>query len=430
MEHIRNRSSWLVVLIMGLTFAGPVAVSGPLEGGISVYNRKDFESSTQSLRPLAEQGNGREIRREKQKALDILPIAALSGFGDSTNVSNNQGNSMLPISRVDGQGNIHIVWMDNTSGNTEILYSHRTKQSRSKPVKISKGRTPSLFPSMDVTTSGTVHVAWMAGWGDEFDIYHSTLADGVWSAPSNVSNMKGVSQRPFLIIDRSEAAHIIWYDNKDKSFALWHSTRKGRAWSSPAKIDLIRWYITRDPNWVLIPAVTVDSIGNIHVVWVDIDLSDNECKFQCLFHSKWNGTSWTKPKRASKKSHRPREAVIVSRSSGSLHLTWTDRDSVWYSERFKNRWSVPVKISEHSFMPTMSTCSSGQIHLSWVDGKARQIFYSRKTINGWTAPVNVSQSTVGSAAPSLTCDKRGAVHLVWMDNTPGNFDIYYRRSLQ
>ena len=40
------------------------------------------------------------------------------------NLSNNAGNSFFPAIAVSGN-NVHVVWEDNTPGNTDILYKDR-----------------------------------------------------------------------------------------------------------------------------------------------------------------------------------------------------------------------------------------------------------------------------------------------------------------
>jgi len=46
-------------------------------------------------------------------------------------------------------------------------------------------------------------------------------------------------------------------------------------------------------------------------------------------------------------------------------------------------------------------------------------------IFAWTTPVNISNTYGRSEYPSMCQDRRGWIHVVWMDNTPSNYDIYY-----
>jgi hypothetical protein len=46
-------------------------------------------------------------------------------------------------------------------------------------------------------------------------------------------------------------------------------------------------------------------------------------------------------------------------------------------------------------------------------------------IFAWTTPANISNTDSLSANPAVCQDKRGWLHVVWEDKTPGNYDIYY-----
>lgn len=46
-------------------------------------------------------------------------------------------------------------------------------------------------------------------------------------------------------------------------------------------------------------------------------------------------------------------------------------------------------------------------------------------ISAWTIPINISNTDSISNSPALCQDRRGWLHAVWEDRTPGNYDIYY-----
>ncbi len=44
---------------------------------------------------------------------------------------------------------------------------------------------------------------------------------------------------------------------------------------------------------------------------------------------------------------------------------------------------------------------------------------------GWTTPINISNTDSMSTSPMIIMDRRGYLHCVWDDRTPGNYDIFY-----
>lgn len=100
---------------------------------------------------------------------------------------------MTPAMSVGPDGDLHLVWMDGSPGNLDILYSQWSRTGWSEPDNLSNNATASLYSSIVVASTGQVHVAWMDGDGSEFDILCSQLAKSKWSTPRNISNVKGIS---------------------------------------------------------------------------------------------------------------------------------------------------------------------------------------------------------------------------------------------
>ena len=77
--------------------------------------------------------------------------------------------------------------------------------------------------------------------------------------------------------------------------------------------------------------------------------------------------------------------------------------------------------------------SGNNVHVVWDDNTPgnSDILYRRSLDNGITFP-NIIKNLSGNAGASINpaiAVSGNNVHVVWHDNTPGNFDILYRRSL-
>jgi hypothetical protein len=134
------------------------------------------------------------------------------------------------------------------------------------------------------------------------------------------------------------------------------------------------------------PAIAVDSSGILHVVWDDSSPGNHE-----IFHKRSTngGVTWSQNKR----------------------LTWTPANSTY---------------------PAIATDPFGRIHVVWHDypGGDSEICYTRSTDGGttWAAPKRLSWSSGDTDDPAVASDVSGNVHVVWTDSTPGNWEIYYRKS--
>lgn len=74
---------------------------------------------------------------------------------------------------------------------------------------------------------------------------------------------------------------------------------------------------------------------------------------------------------------------------------------------------------------------SGMLHITWraqIDSTNADVYYMQRSSSGvWSGPANVSQSAAWSDDPRLALDDSGNVHVVWSEQSPGNYDIFYAR---
>jgi hypothetical protein len=88
--------------------------------------------------------------------------------------------------------------------------------------------------------------------------------------------------------------------------------------------------------------------------------------------------------------------------------------------------------SHYSLTPQVAVDTAGNINVVWEDDTANNsnILFSRSTDGGATfsAPRNLSNSSGYSFNPRLVVDSHGGINVVWVDNTPGNQDIFFSHS--
>ena len=236
------------------------------------------------------------VSQDPAEQSTIIPHAEKRISTKAINVSKSPGNSLMPFVRADDYGNVHLAWMDFSSGNLEILYSMWNGAIWTQPSNVSNSDKSSAFPSVAVDAAGDVHLTWMDGMDGEFDILHSKKTGNKWSSPSRISMLKGVSQLPQLVFDSVGIAHVIWYDNTNGFMQLFHSQLDRERWSEPMNTGLVDWYITHDPSYGLAAGVAADDSSGVHIVWADIYDSTQD-----LFHSRWDGKSWAPPENITKK---------------------------------------------------------------------------------------------------------------------------------
>ena len=90
----------------------------------------------------------------------------------------------------------------------------------------------------------------------------------------------------------------------------------------------------------------------------------------------------------------------------------------------------PINLSNDigSSLRPIIAVSGNIVHAVW-DDDTNEIFYKKSTDGGATfgPTINLSNNHGQSVTPSIAVSGNN-VHVVWADNTPGNFDIFYKRS--
>ncbi len=53
-------------------------------------------------------------------------------------------------------------------------------------------------------------------------------------------------------------------------------------------------------------------------------------------------------------------------------------------------------------------------------------FFAQAAQADWTAAKRLTWTSGWSHAPAMALDSGNAIHVVWPDDTPGNYEIYYK----
>jgi hypothetical protein len=305
---------------------------------------------------------------------------ACAAWSASIDVSNTADDSYYPVMAVDSS-TAYIAWEEHTPGNAEIFYSNSTDGGAtwSTPVNVSSNSGDSWVPTIAVD-SGTIYLAWTDFTPGNWEVFYSNSTDGgaTWSAPVNVSENAGTSFRPSMALD-SGAIRLAWFDDAPGNAEIFYSnsTDGGATWSAPVNVSNTA---AASNN----PSIAV-AAGAIHIVWADDTPGSRE-----IFYSN-------------------------SVDGGAT-------------------WSTPINLSNNpswSADPVMAVNSSA-IHVAWWDDApgTGDIFHLNSTDGGvtWNTRSDVSNNGAPSSGPAIAVDP-DTVHIVWMDNTLGNFEIFYSKSI-
>jgi len=130
----------------------------------------------------------------------------------------------------------------------------------------------------------------------------------------------------------------------------------------------------------------------------------------------------------------------VAVSGANVYVAWQDKTPGNFEIYFRrssdggSTWKIEKRLTNsagHSYFPAMAV-SGANIYVAWQDDTPgnNEIYFCRSTDNGvtWQSQKRITNTAGESGFPALAVS--GAkVYVVWNDDTPGNPEIYFRRSL-
>ena len=331
-------------------------------------------------------------------------------WSSAVNLSNSSGGSESPDVTIDLNGGVYVVWSDNSHGLYNIYYTNKVSSGGwSAPINISNQSTDAKYPNIFVDNARTIHIVW----GDGKVYYSRKSLGGNWSTPVLIDN----GHKPKLAVGGNNSVHIVWEKDKD----IYYSIKVGTGpWSSVANLS----NTTADSYD---PDIALDSGNRPHIVWDE----GPSLSADILYITQLNSSNWSSPENISNTTATSHFAKIVIDSSDKIYVFWPDGDDwgitnkVMFNVKPKSgSWSIAESLfsGNVSFHPQPAIGSDGTLRLSWTD--SFDAFYSKQWGGTWLLPFNVSSNPATGWVTALASGQQFDA-LVWVDNEPGNSDIYY-----
>ena len=201
-----------------------------------------------------------------------------------------------------------------------------------------------------------------------------------WSTVQRITWTPGGSLSPAIAIGSGGVIHVVWHDGTVGNYEIYYkrSTDGGDSWSPSKRLT---WTAAASE----LPAIAVDGVDRIHVVWDDWTPGNTDIYYR---RSMTGGASWAPTQR-------------LTRTSG------------------------------HSFYPAIACSPAGHLHVVWSDDTSGEyeVYYRAGADGGanWSSSQRLTWNSGYSSSPAIAFDGSGDLHVVWSDLTPGNFEIYYMR---
>lgn len=326
------------------------------------------------------------------------------------------GDSVFPQIATNSSNHILVVWQDNTSGNFEIYFRKSTNGGTTwlPRKRLTWNSGSSISPAIAVAPSGKIYVAWCDNFKGNEEIYVKFSTDGgnSWSAINQLTWNPLFSTNPDIAVDKNNNVHVVWA-NMLVSTSTWgreifhkKSTNGGVSWSATKKI-------TYDPNeeYENISPKLVIHGTKLHLLWK-----------KTWFRIVWGHGEWVK---------------YTNSTDGGASWSWHKiLDSYTYFEPSSSGYSYALADKAFGYSTTLwdiTADSSGNPHAVWnilrTSTDPYQIFYRYSPSGGspWNYIKKMTNTPGDSRGPVIVVDSTGTAHIIWQDDTPGNYEIYYKQ---
>ncbi|NHI92960.1 MAG: hypothetical protein EAX96_10700 [Candidatus Lokiarchaeota archaeon] len=375
----------------------------------------------------------------------------LKWFASSTHVISTESSIYCgtPSFEVDNNGNIHVVYFEDSSPYREVYYKcwNVTTETWSDRELLSTGIFHAYVCELAVDSKGNIHVVWDQD-GPYWDVVYRmrNATTNTWESIVGLKTATYSAWEGRIVIDTADNVHVAWSQYEETGTIpdiqyRWKNATSG-AWSS-VETPYGDAGITN-----MIVDIDTDNNNNIHLVWHEISSNNASGSDMDIFYSFRNASSsqWNGIQLVSSESDAGSNfSRIAVDSKGNPHVIWqdiSDYDSagtdfdIFY--KYKNMstgiWTITQVLSSgstgSSIQPFISIDNKDDIQTVWCDdmdvfggGSDFDIFYKywsndTKIWDPWELLSTNSNQSAYSAR--ITKDKFDNVYTIWMDNT--NFE--------
>ncbi len=281
-----------------------------------------------------------------------------------------------------------------------------------------------------VTSDGRLHTVYHrldpAG---VVQIFHAESADGgeTW-VEEPITSGGGNKSFPALAVDSLDVLHLVWQDANQATYY----TRKTTSWQTP---EWVASYATT-------PAIAVDGNDHVHVVY----------GVYVYGAGYWGGgdgirwrvrtpAGWQPEQRVSSDRYWSRFPAIAIDGDNRVHVAWnhaprTTYYDVHYRVRTSSGWGTEVELNaepdnEEGSIPSIVVDSANHAHIVWhhLSGGNWSIKY-RKHSGTLEPTVDVVGPTpYPQVFPAVSLDAAGRVHVLWHgkhSGSPAKFQLRHR----
>jgi len=373
------------------------------------------------------------------------PVHSQVSWGPDVRLTYAPGNALGPELAV-WRDTIYVVWWDTRligGNNAEEVYFKRSTDggsSWSSDLKLSLADSGAVGPDI-ASRHDTTHVVWTDYRRLGYSIIYyrrSTDAGNTWGPETPLSSLYGSVNYPAVTLGDSQEVYVVWMVLEGIKFRK--SLDGGATW--------LRDTLIADTTQAGDRSSMAYAQGVLHIanaLW----LNAPEVVY---FRSTDKGTTWQFcPPLSAGDSIGSQWPRLAADSIGRVHVTWMDykySPYPWTGDIFNRRstdkgfvWEpIREENGEHrAYAANDVACSGSQVYVVWQDerlapGQNNEIYFRMSTDRGvsWSLDERVTFAAGSSEYPRITVWD-SLIHVVWVDTRDDTvnraLELYYKRGV-
>ena len=373
------------------------------------------------------QGSGTETEQ-------IQKISEKSNLSETNNLTQNDDDSVYPqISS--SSDNIYIVWQESVGSygttNYDIFFkkSNDNGDNFGSPINLSDNAGFSEHPQI-ASVGNLIYVVWVDDSSGEREIMFSKSSDsGKTFSNSIVISRNSMSPYHVELAAEGQNVYVVWNSfgmETSNIILLSKSNDAGKTFGELTEIGV--------GDMETYPKIAANA-DEYYITW---DRSDNKATEILLIkgHKDFKMDNITQLGKLNNDGIDGGESQVAV-DPDHVIVSWAsnipvDKKYVYISSSMNkgNSFTNNIPLSSTNSSNVENIFIDDNLYVVWqdnIDGN-QEIFYTKSNANGTSIykSINVSNNIGISECPSITVSTSG-IHMIWEDDTTGNHDVLYKR---
>lgn len=373
------------------------------------------------------QGSGTETEQ-------LQKVSEKSNLSETNNLTQNDDDSVYPqISS--SSDNIYIVWQESVGSygttNYDIFFkkSNDNGDNFGSPINLSDNAGFSEHPQI-ASVGNLIYVVWVDDSSGEREIMFSKSSDsGKTFSNSIVISRNSMSPYHVELAAEGQNVYVVWNSfgmETSNIILLSKSNDAGKTFGELTEIGV--------GDMETYPKIAANA-DEYYITW---DRSENKATEILLIkgHKDFKMDNITQLGKLNNDGIDGGESQVAV-DADHVIVSWAsnipvDKKYVYISSSMNkgNSFTNNIPLSSTNSSNVENILIDDNLYLVWqdnIDGN-QEIFYTKSNTNGTSIykSINVSNNIGISECPSITVSTSG-IHMIWEDDTTGNHDVLYKR---